>query len=59
VKAPLGDGSAGYSCPESGSGTRAPGAVAVWACWCRQCHPLAGAVASEDGATRRQETVTS
>jgi hypothetical protein len=29
VKAPLGDGSAGYSSPESGSGTRAPGAVAV------------------------------
>ncbi len=29
MKAPLGDGSAGYSSPESGSGTRAPGAVAV------------------------------
>jgi hypothetical protein len=54
-----GDSIAGYSRLESGSGTRAPAAEAVWAHRRWQHCLSAVAMASEDEATRRQEMVTS
>jgi hypothetical protein len=53
-----GDGSAGYSRPESGSSTRAPAAEAVWAHQRWPCCLLDDAMTSEDGEIRRQEIVT-